>query len=136
MWIKTDFDFGMPIAYLTIGFRELAACGVRDTLAKYGLEPKELEKAIGEIVRFYRPDLVGGSVVAIELGMGRACFRICYTHPSLPKAKMGSQIEEIPLIPRELKKDHIKIEGIGTRDLADMGKVVDEYAMSDKPVTR
>jgi hypothetical protein len=119
MWIKTNFDFGMPIAYLTIGFRELAACGVRDTLAKYGPEPNELEKAIGEVVRFYRPDLVGGSVVSIELGVGQMCFRICYTHPSLPKAKMGSQIGDIPLIPQEWKGGHIKIEGLKKYDSDD-----------------
>ncbi len=114
-WLKTDYDFGMPYAHLTIGRRQLDLCvKVRNALQK----PDELEAALLKLIEFHRPNLRGGTVCGIRMNMGEVMFVIEYCHPSLPRTTQMCEPQRIPLIPEEVRQGHLMIvdEAVGVDD--------------------
>jgi prepilin-type N-terminal cleavage/methylation domain-containing protein len=106
-WIKTDYDFGYPAAEFTLSLREKAVIEVRDAMKVNQDDPAAMEKFIGDLVAFYRPNLKGGVVVGIAFFGFQ--FRITYAHPDLPRVKFGEQSPSEPLIPQERCRDGILI---------------------------
>jgi hypothetical protein len=84
-WIKTYYDFGMPIATFRIGERSLMASPIMAALIEAKQNPEKLEKALYDFIVNRRPDLAGCSIVSIDQQGGPRLFNVMVTHPSLPK---------------------------------------------------
>lgn len=89
MWIKTNFDFGMPIADFTLSVRRLEALKLRDTVAARQNQPEEIEKAVLEIVRFFRPSLADAAVIGISCQASMMQWVFTLAHPSLERVEPG-----------------------------------------------
>lgn len=104
-WMKTDFNFGLPLKEFTIGLRQvMVMCRLRDGLRVRQDDPASAEEFVKSVVEFYRPELKGGSVVLIEFRS--MSWKIIYTHPSFPKQMEGmSSLDDTsePLIPSEME---------------------------------
>jgi hypothetical protein len=102
-FVRTDFDFGLPVRCFTVSVRQMAAVKIRDTIEsnadKEAYNVEQIEKGILEIIRFYRPELVGGAIAAIELRSMQ--WKIYYWHPDFPRHSTltGLMIPEEFLIP-------------------------------------
>lgn len=119
-WIKTDWDFGVPYRVFTVGIREATlATGIRDMLGANRDRPTEIEAALYQLVKFWRPNLDGCSIVGIDFGGGFG-FRITVVHPSLPRTEWGEMPVEEPLNPNAAfaKQGEIKVED-GTLTVVD-----------------
>lgn len=90
MWIKTNFDFGMPIADFTLSVRRIQALNLRDAVAARQNQPEEIEKAVLEIVRFFRPSLADAAVIAIDCQPGLMQWTFTLMHPSLERVPPGT----------------------------------------------
>lgn len=97
-WVKTDFDFGLPLARLVIplkhGDAHDALTSFADDLAT---KPEAVEAALAGLVAVLRPDLGGGSVVAIRFAFEYARWEFLYTHRSLPRVPPGEMTRVIDL---------------------------------------
>lgn len=94
-WMRTDFDFGSPCKVFFVEIFQDASFDLRDALAATQNDLDEMAKRIGEVVRFYRPELEGGTVLRVEMNDRDRIWRIWYTHPSLPRHReWGSRYPE------------------------------------------
>ena len=90
MWIRTDYDFGVPYKVFTVSTRHLALMTkIRDLLKLYHENPTELEKHLNAIIEVARPDLKGGMLVGIECKVSSLEFQLQYIHPSFQPRVMG-----------------------------------------------
>lgn len=130
MWIKTDYDFGLPYKVFTISTADLMVAEmrtspertlmllIRDALRRYQNDPDQLERTLQGVVEAVRPDLKGGTIVGLRMSDYRLMFEITYVHPSFkPKVKLGSFAEPEPLLfpsPQEEGADsHVKVMNPG-----------------------
>lgn len=105
-WIKGDWDFGVPMAKLTVSHRRLAANrAFGDTMAADFLsactgqrqDPHLVEACAMALIERERPDLKGGCLVWINLACGPMRWQFTYVHPSLPRRAQCEEAEELEL---------------------------------------
>ncbi len=96
--MKTDFDFGTPMAFLVISIRELAALRIKAAVSINQNDPNEIEKELMEVIRYFRPhQYEKGCIVAIDTR--QFMWSILFLHPDLPRMPQGSFAPEIYLNP-------------------------------------
>lgn len=106
-WVALDVDFGMPMVRLTFPFRRADDAGTAFLRDIQKMTPDEIEIAAKALIHRCRPELDGGSVVAMSYDQSRIRLEFLYIHPSLPKTGCGEIAAEMPLIPEpsEVKPD-------------------------------
>lgn len=149
-WMKCNFDFGLPIVILECSVRELAALKIRDAIKRtdignasisddsiqegrndYRKSLDNMEQEILKIVKYYRPELEGGAVAAIECR--QMTWEIYYWHPSLDRTiTVSNSVPRMPLIPpthpEDLTMPPISLER--TKGVAIM-EIIDEPDQAD-----
>ncbi len=99
-WIKSDAYFGVPMVCLTVSMRD-ACCHEEVKKALLAAEKENVEHAIRileRLVAFFRPELKGGSICAVESRCLEPSWRLLYTHPSLTRTNPGEMVAEMRLV--------------------------------------
>lgn len=98
-WVKTHWDFQVPIAILYLNIREHD----QRKMELFGLfreeDPDLIEKVILDLIADVRPQLAGGVLIEINFQRHPTSFEFTYVHPSLPRKKDGEYPPRIPLVP-------------------------------------
>jgi hypothetical protein len=102
-WVKADIHYGLPMARLYVTAESMTfdpvANGISGEVGRLADNPAGMDRYVGELIRAYRPELVGGSLLAVRFDFERACWEFLYVHPSLPRKATGDVTERMPLVP-------------------------------------
>lgn len=102
-WVKADVHYGLPMARLYVTAEQYrggsVAEGIHRVLESKADDPAATEEFFAGVLRLYRPELVGGSLLAVRFDFERACWEFLYVHPSLPRKATGDVTERMPLVP-------------------------------------
>jgi len=102
-WIRADVELGMPMATLTLSLKEAikqTSWGrIANVLTREQTDPEMIVDAVNCLIGAFRPDLVGGSLIAISLNVMRHQWEFLYVHPLLPRGQAHEFPPSIPLIP-------------------------------------
>lgn len=104
-WMKTKFDFGLPMALLTVSFRDLVFHSIKDMM-QTAESPESIERLMVGLICDHRPDLTGGSLVCMNFDLSNRRWEFLYSHPSLPKVAAYGIAESQPLI-RNADEPHV-----------------------------
>lgn len=120
-WIRTDYDFGVPVKQLDLPLSHAHACNkIRDMLKHEGDLPLLAELATALIVE-PRPSLKGCTLFAFGYNMERKVWSFHVFHPDFKRVNYA--IESEPLIPRPendnrpVEQDHSRARREGGGDL-------------------
>lgn len=129
-WIKVDYSFDVPQALLTVGMRSQDLIW-KEICPMLQIEEKDISKIASRLealVVKYRPGLVGGSVVGVNVDPRSREVCIWYIHPSFDRVPLFQSPPRINLILQKGEMDTAYIE-----DDVGIGRIV-EIGPQDGPI--
>lgn len=93
-WVKSRWDFKMPMALLFVTFRDPAyeeIAGIIESMSY----PEE--HRITDVIVKHQPHLAGGCLVGIQYDYSMQAIKFAYIHPCLPKTNDGDILSHVQL---------------------------------------
>lgn len=93
-WVRDSIHFGDTVRRLVIDKRDAFGNLFEGQLNSLMSDtPEAIARALTTLIEEYRPELKGGTLIAMRYDHGYGCWEFTYCHPSFPRVACG---EEIP----------------------------------------